>query len=188
MAAGAALTMILNWVAGRLATTPEILSIVVGGTTQSFSQPAAPGTVNGTQNVAVVRNTNIAYNNVVTTADNQTATSTASVAWWAKRYWGFVGSENPDDAAIIALAQEFAKIRTKSSTTVSNSSSRRFAWVIPLALDPSAVTQIWVGGLDTTAAFTRTVRDLTNASGYLQQYAIYVQQTETAAGVTFEIK
>lgn len=187
MVAGATLAMVLNWVAGRLTTSPLIQTIDVAGVFQSFAQPAAPGTLNGMQAVNVVRNANIIYHNVVTTADGQSVTSQASVNWFAKKYWGFVTSDTPTDGNITALANEFAKDRTKGLTTVANTTDRKFCYAAPVSNDPTGIDKIFIGGIDSTAVFTRTVRALVNAAGYSQNYEIFVQQTSTSGEVSFEI-
>lgn len=181
----------LNWTGGRQAQTAPLSSIVVGGVSQSFSQPAAPGTVSGTQSSTVTANTNQSYNITVSTNETPAKTSSLSrtISFFDKRYWGFVNTTTPTDADILALTSDNSgSTRTKSATSVSNASPLRLCWVQPEYADPSYVSEIWIGGLNSTAAFTRTTRAFTNASGFTQNYNIWVQNTTTSAGVNFEIK
>lgn len=195
MASGADLTYTANWSAGRQAATTtsnataSISSIVVDGVSQSFTNPAAGATVSGTKSITVVRNTNKTVTNTVTTADSKTASATTTWAFLPKRYFGFVSTTSPADATIQALTNEFVSSRTKStSSTLSPTGSQYFTIGFPASLDGSNVSQIWIGGIDQTASFTRSTRTFVNASGYSQSYIFYISNSTTSGDISFEIK
>lgn len=189
MPSGADLDVVLNWTAGRQAATEPLSSIKIGNASQTFTQPSAPGTVSGTYDTVVVRNTNTTYTLTVTTTDSKSATATSRILWYSKRYWGFVDSINPDDATIQGLTQVYATSRTQTSKSISDPPSSEYICIaFPANLDASGVTQIWVNGLDQTGAFTKTTRSFTNASGYSQSYIIFVSNNPTASGINFELK
>lgn len=188
----------LNWTAGRQSATQPINTIVVGGVGQSFIQPPAPGTVSGNQSQTVTNNTNSSWNNIVTTADAQTATSTSSITWQTKWYYGFVPQDTtaPADVTIQGLSGQSLTPSKSSIISVSapginvtnSTPPSRFVVAIDNSLDPSGTAQIWIGGLNSTGAFTRTVRSFTNASGFATNYEIFVQSTVTSGDINFQIK
>lgn len=185
----ATLSMTLNWSASRQAFTQPLASILVNGVTQSFSQPSAPGTVSGTQAVTYVPNNTITYSNTVTTTDSKSAVANATVTALTRQYSGFLSTNTPTDAQIRGLAlQPFKTTRIQGATVIANSSPNYLIIAFDESFDPTNISQIWVGGLDQTGAFTRTVRSFTNASGYTSNYIIYALNATTAAGVTYEIR
>lgn len=166
----------LNWEAGRQSNTPILTSIVVAGVTQSFSQPAQPGTVSGTQGVTVPANTTTIYSNVVTAADGQTATATTTFTFLGRKYYGLlddttgitVGSLNSD---IIALTSVFASTKSLTTSTGSITGTKFWCYAYPATLgDLSALAFNSIPALE---AMNKITLSITNASGYTQNYTVY---------------
>ena len=181
----------LNWSAGRYAAnatqaaTNPLSSIVVASVSQSFSQPSAGSSVSGTQSVTVTYNSNTTYNNVVTTTDGKTATSSTSFNFYAKEYIGFTTSSSPNDAAILAatggtVGGFFATSYNASGSLSAPSSSSYICIAYPASF--GTVNSIMINGLAVT--FNLTVRSLTNASGYSQQYNVYVSPNPSAGSIS----
>jgi hypothetical protein len=176
LTASGTVSQTLNWGASRQSNTPILTSIVVAGVTQSFSQPAQPGTVSGTQNVSVPANTTTTYSNVVTAADAQTATATTQFIFLGKKYYGLLsdtagittGSLN---ATIIALTSSFASTKTLSTSTGSITGTKFWAYAYPSTLgDLSALSFNSIPALE---AMNKITLSITNASGYTQDYTVY---------------
>jgi len=186
----------LNWTAGRLDFTDSIVSIVVNGQTKVFTQPAAGSSVSGNQTDNITTNVHSTISNVVTTSDNKTSSSFVSINFETKWYYGFVDPSitTPSDADIIGLAgQALTTNRTQnngngSDIVVPNSTNRRFVIVQDATLDPSSINQIFVGGLNSTGAFTKTTRNFTNASGFTYQVNVYVLDNTTSGQFNFQIQ
>ncbi len=177
----------LNWGAGRQSATQSLASIVVAGITQSFSQPSAPGTVTGTQDVTVTTNTSTTYNNIVTTTDSKTATASTTFTYESKYYIGFVSSASPSDADIIAALGTtaggvFATSRLTAGTLLDPASSGFIIFAYPASF---GAANIKINGL--IVGYNLTTRSFTNASGYSVSYNIYVSPFETAGGVDYQV-
>lgn len=169
-------TQTLNWGAGRGVNTPILTSIVVAGVSQSFSQPSQPGTVTGTQNVAVPANTTTTYSNVVTAQDGQTATANFTFNWLGKKYYGLLtdttgittGSLNSN---IIALTSVFATTKALTTNTGAITGTEFWCYAYPSTLgDLSALSFNSIPALD---AMNKITLSITNASGYTQNYTVY---------------
>ncbi len=171
----------LNWTAGRQAATATLASIVVAGVTQSFSQPSAPGTVSGTQSITVTYNTNISPLMTVTTTDSKTASAAASIQFAPNRYWG-LSTGIPNNATIIAAPKELSTVKAKSAFGISIVSSTNIFYAYPSNL--GALSSITIGGFESIGAFTLNVISVTNASGYVQNYNVYVSNNTFSATVT----
>jgi hypothetical protein len=187
MASGSDLSVTLNWTAGRQEATQDLSTIVAGGVNQAFVNPNAGASTNGTQAVDLVRNSNTTYNLTVTTADGKTASDNVPFVFRDYRYWGFT-NQSPTDGEVQGLSKEFITSRTKSETTSNNSSPLYFVIAFPESFDPTNVSQIWVGGLNSTGAFNRTVSDFTNASGATTSYIFYISKSIQNGSITFEIR
>ncbi|RYZ63037.1 MAG: hypothetical protein EOO14_00370 [Chitinophagaceae bacterium] len=189
MAAGADLSVTLNWSAGRQSNTAALQSVEVDGDMQTFSQPAQNASVTGTVAKLLPRNTNKLYHMNVLTTDGKMAFGNVNVFWYSKRYWGFANGTNPSDAAIRSGASEFINDRTQAQTgAYSPTGSQYYFIAFPEAYDASNFSQIWIGGINQTDAFTRTVRSFTNAGGDVRNYIVYISKNPTAGSVSHEIK
>jgi hypothetical protein len=174
----------LNWSAGRLAATEPISSIVVNGISQSFTQPGAPGTVSGTQSVTLTYNTNQTFTNTVTTTDGKSASATTSFTYLPRRYWGRTSTEIPDNATILAATgggSELSSSKAKSGFIVTAFGSNRIFFAYPSNLGD--LTGLTIGGFDSLSAFVKNVISVTNASGFTQNYNVYVS-TNTFSATT----
>ncbi len=176
MSAGAALAVTLNWTGGRQASTATLSTINVGGTNQSFSQPAAPGSVSGTKSTTVTRNTNTSFTNLVTTSDSKTASSGVAFNFYPKRYWGYSTTSPPSSGTIITAAGgsgELTTSKSKSTFSIVVSGSNKYVYyAYPSSY--GALTSIIISGIESIGAFTSSTVSVTNASGYVQNYIVYV--------------
>lgn len=184
IAAGADVSYTLNYSAGRQAYTEPLASIVVAGNTKTFTQPAAPGTVTGTQGVTVVRNTNTIFTNTVTTTDSKTASATTSVTWLPKFYYGFVSSATPSNSDVIGMNGVFYSSGSYSNTVAAPGTPGRIAFAKPVSSGTfgSIIINTF---LQPTDNYNITTQSITNASGYTQDYYVLVFTTSTGGGYSF---
>ncbi len=176
----------LNWSAHRQVGATTLSTIVVAGVSQSFSQPAAGGTVSGTQAVNVPANVPTTYSNVVTALDGQTATATTTFNFLGKRYYGLLtdtagittGSLN---STIIALTSSFASTKVLSVNTGVVTGTEFWCYAYPSVLgDLSSLTFNEIPALE---AMNKITLSITNALGYTQNYTVYYNkqgQTESS--------
>ncbi len=166
----------LNWGAHRQVGATTLSTIIVAGVSQSFSQPAAGGTVSGTQAVSVPANVPTTYSNVVTALDGQTATATTTFNFLGKRYYGLLtdttgitaGSLN---STIIALANSFASTKVLSVNTGVVTGTEFWCYAYPSVLgDLSSLTFNEIPALE---AMNKITLSITNALGYTQNYTVY---------------
>jgi hypothetical protein len=177
----------LSWSASRQAGTSPISSIVVAGSSQTFAQPDAPGTVSGTKIVTVVyNNSTTTFSNVVTTTDSKTASASTTFSFYSKRYWGrtstpisYLYQSDPTvcNAVILAIAGGGSdnlgstKVFATPGPRVLASGSNYIFIAYPAT--NGTLQSIKVGGFESINAFVRTTVNLTNASGYVQNYYVY---------------
>ncbi len=162
-------TPTLSWSAGRLAAgtgvnaTNPISTIVVGGVSQTFSQPSAGSSVSGTQVVTVTNNTNSTFTNTVTTTDSKTASVTTSFTVYDKRYIGWAVTSTPTSAEILAAVyQDNSGGNASINTTLSVIGTARYLFIVN-TVNQSSIT---VNGFPSTAAFSlNNTVTFTNASG-----------------------
>lgn len=200
MATGGTISVTLNWTAGRQASTATLSTVVVGGASQSFTQPVQSASTNGSLIVNLTRNSNTTYTNQVTTSDAKNASASVSINFSWRRYYGFMtapgGVSNgtgftPSNAEILALSNNgFGSSRGFTSASLTPSGGQRMVIAYPLAWDPgpSVSAQIWVGGLESSSGFQRQVVSFTNASGGVTDYVVYVQLNNTSGNISFTIQ
>jgi hypothetical protein len=184
--AGADLTILLAWGAGRLGATStlkatdSLSTIIVGGVSQSFSQPNVGSSVTGVQSVTAARNTTVVFNNIVTTITSKSATASATVTFYDKRYIGWATTSTPSDAEILAAINQDNNGGTVAySTTLAQLGSARYLFYANTA----QCTSVTVNGFPSTSAFTLNVsRSLTNSDGGVTTY--YVTTSNNAIGAT----
>jgi len=176
MTAGAALSVTLNYSAGRNGATEMLASTVVGGVTITPNpSPAAGGFVSGTRAVTLARNTNDTYNNVVTTTDGKTSTSTSTITWLGKRYYGFLTlatANTPTDGELTGAVSQ-SLISTLGTVNYISGASAGTYMVIAYPASFTNLSSITINGFPSIDAFTLVTRSVTNASGYSQSYKIY---------------
>ena len=177
------LPVTLNWTGGRQSKTQPLSSIVVAGISQTFSQPSAGSSASGTQADSVVRNTTTTFTNVVTTTDSKTASSSASITFLPKRYWGSTINVTPTNGEILIAAgggSELSASKTKSNfTVVIGSTSSAVFYTYPSS--EGTLSSIIIGGFESIGAFTLVVTSVTNASGYVQNYNVYTSNNKFAS-------
>lgn len=176
-------TFTLNYTAGRLAGTQPLSTIVVAGSSKSFSQPSAPGTVSGTHDVSVTNNTNQTFSGTVTTVDSKTASTSTTFTFQKRRYWGRSASASPDETIIEAVAGGGSELstdtRAKSGFSISASGSNYVYYAYPSSY--GLLTSITVGGFDSFNAFTITSVSVTNSLGYEEVYYVYTSNNTFSA-------
>ena len=105
----------------------------------------------------------------------------ASITFASKRYWGVSANPNINDAQMLLLNKEFATAKSKSFILNGNGEYIYFAY--PESFGDAVIK---VNGLNNTA-WTKTVRDFNNASGFTESYIIYNSDT-VQNGINIEIQ
>lgn len=176
-AAGADIDVVLNWTAGRQATTQTLASTVVAGTTITPNpNPGVSSIVTGTRNITLAPNITTSYNNVVTTTDGKTATSTANITWLGKRYYGFtqVATPNqPNDAELLGSTPISYFITSNNTVNYNVQPTAGRYMVIATPASFGNLSSLTINGFPSLNAFTKVTRNVTNASGFTQSYNIY---------------
>jgi hypothetical protein len=173
----ATLTKTLSWTAGRQSATNPLSTIVVAGTNETFSQPAQGASVSGTQSVSFPANTDITYQNVVTTDDSKTATASTTFSFLPKRYYGFIsdttgiGTTGFDDTKITSLGNEINASKVKSWST-GNPTGTQF-YVYAYYATAGELSHFDMNGFPSIDAMNHVTRNFTNALGYTGQWTIY---------------
>lgn len=180
----------LSWTATRQAETDSIASITVAGVTQSgWTQPAAPGSVTGTQAASYTTNNSISFNITVVTKDGQTTSLNRSGSTYDRKYAGWmpVGQTVPDNAQILAAVYKDINGTSKSiSTTLVNPGGS----YIPFVAYPTATVStkpVFKDGnlFDISDNFTPNVVTFTNQHGYVSSYTVYVYSNATSGNFQF---
>jgi len=169
----------LNWSAGRLLATKTLQNIIVAGQTESFTQPSAPGTVSGTQDVSFPANTDITYSNVVTTTDSKSTTATTTFAFLPKRYYGWISTSDTagigtfgyDDSKITALNGELSPSKIKTWNTGNPTGTQ--IYVYAYYYTAGNLNNLILNGFNSLDAFNVIQRQFTNALGFTGQWIIY---------------
>jgi len=182
-------TRTVYWTAGRQAATEPLQSVIITSSIgqnspQTFSQPSAPGSVSGSQSYTVTSLNTVTYTLTVTASDGKTATSSTSFTFLPKRYWGRTSTAVPDNSTILTSAgggSELTSSRAKNGFAVTASGSNQIFYAYPSSYGD--LTSLTIGGFESLAAFTKNVISVTNASGYVQNYNVYVSK-ETFSGNT----
>lgn len=183
---GSTISSSVSWGAGRqsgrtnLRSTSPLLSIIVNGVTQTFTQPTPGSSVSGTQAVTVATNANVSISNVVTTTTGETATSTTAFTFYDRRYIGWAATTTPTNAEILAaINKDNSGGYVPYSATLAQLGSALYLFYA----NTSQATSISVNGFPSTAAFALNVsKSFTNASGGITTY--YVTTSNNAIGAT----
>ena len=169
----------LNWSGGRLLKTNPIATIVVAGINESFSQPSAGSSVSGTQAVSFPSNTDISYNNIVTTTDSKSTTATTTFSFLPMRYYGWVnlsdtagiGTFGYDDSKITSLSQELNSSKVKTWNTGNPTGTQ--IYVYAYYYTAGTLNNLILNGFPSIDAFNVSQRNFTNALGFTGQWIIY---------------
>jgi hypothetical protein len=179
----------LNWSASRQDATKPLATITITGNAQTypqtFSQPGAPGTVSGTQSVNVTNNTTNTFTNTVVTTDGKTAIVTTTFPFESKYYIGFVPNNTPSSSDLIAatggtVGGTFATSRLTSGSLTTPPSSEFVCFAYPASF--GLANAIIINGLSVT--YNLTVQNVTNASGGVVSYNVYVSPAPTSGGIS----
>lgn len=189
MSTGSALTVDLTWSVTRPIACLNIQSISVNGSEIvpfPINETETQGGILGQQTLN--RNINATYTITATASDSKSGTSSQTVTWYWKRYWGsFVSAYPPmdsrfsiTDAQILALSgNELSTTRVQTRNGINASGNYLvFAW-------PSSwgTPQFVINGLINTA-FTRVrSNSFTNASGGITNYDVWVSNTTQAGAI-----
>ncbi len=179
-------TFTLNWTAGRQSATNPLQSVVITGNSQTypqtFSNPSAGSSTSGTQSVTAPTNVSTTYTLTVTTDDNKTATASTTRSYANNRYWGRSATNVPSNGGILAVAgggTDLNNSRTKSGFVVTSSGSNYIYYAYPASAGD--LTSLTVGGFESLPAFTKNIISVTNASGYVTSFNVYVSNNTFSA-------
>ena len=127
--------------------------------------------------------TNTTY--TLTVSDGQkTASSSTTVSFKHKRYWGTSTKESLTNEEIIALSSEFANNR-QQTRTFDCSGGKYFYFAIPTSM--CSGIQFKVGGL-AFSAMNLTEIDFTNSSGNTSDFNVYrVADIQTGSAISVEV-
>lgn len=194
--AGADYTTNLTWSSKCPVACLAITSITIDGVGQTLDDPFNEGhTQNGVLNSrAVPRNVQKSFTNVTNSTD-KSSTSTVTVVWRWKRYWGAFASAVPptdpafsiSDAQILALTgagvgtgNEFATGRAKNYDGINGGGD----YLVFAFLSSYGTPVFKINGLPSTA-FTKVRNNaFINASGGSETYQVWVSDTEYNSPVT----
>jgi len=162
-------TASLGWSAGRQAAGTNILatnplsSIIVAGTSQTFSQPAAGSSVSGSQSVTVTYNSNTTFTDTVKTTDGKSAIGYTYFSVYDKRFVGWAATSTPTNSEILAAVyQDNYGGTVPLSTVLAQLGSDKYLFIVNTA----TINTIAINGFPSTAAFTLdSSKTFTNASG-----------------------
>ncbi|GAC1588340.1 MAG: hypothetical protein NVS3B19_07860 [Ginsengibacter sp.] len=185
----------LDWTATKQATTDIITSVDIDGASQTFTDPAQGASATGSSTITATNNTNKSFVLTVKTKDAKSSSSTASIAFQWKRYWGFMDTKTangvaftPSNADILALPNnEFGSSKGVTKSVGAPPIQQKLIIAFPLAWDIG--TQIFVGGLDNTSAFDRKVlTNFVNGSNGKIDYVAYVLNNNTIGAMNFVVQ
>jgi hypothetical protein len=119
-----------------------------------------------------------------TATSGESASSTTSLAFRSRRWWGVSASDALDDAALLALTGELATARQQTRTL--DATGGRYLWFAwPAEFGAPA---FWIGGLLNTA-WVETVRDHVNAYGHSRSYRLYRSDfLQNGAAIAVEVR
>lgn len=113
-----------------------------------------------------------------------TATSSTSVSFMPKRYWGVSAKTSLTDADILGLSSELSTSRTQSRTF--DCSGGKYFYLV-IRTDYCSGIKFKVGGLAFSDMIVET-RSVVNAQGFSQSYNIYrVNNIQTGSAIAVEV-
>lgn len=178
----------LNYSYGRNTSTVLIKTDGTGvifspGNINLFTtQPAAPGSVPGVQAVTTTANVNTTYTLTVTAIDGSQTVVTTSDTFLPNTYWGRTSNSTPTNSIILAIAgggNVLNATRANSSFTVTASGSNSIYYAYPTSY--GALTSLKIGGFESINAFTQLTISVTNASGFTENFYVYVSNNTFSA-------
>jgi len=165
--------------------TNPIISLSINQSVGAVGTPP----VNSSQsfNTITTWSTNVNKTWILTINDGvQNVTSSTSVIYRHKRYWGVSNDPNINDAGILAFNQEFATNRQQSR--IFNASGEYLYFAYPASFGAlSLPNDLLVGNLP-NSAWTLISRLFANANGYLEPYLIYRTNTiQFGTGISVQV-
>ncbi len=192
MAAGADVSVTLNYTIGRPVGCPPISSLMVDGVAATFPTVTEGGTASGTVNRVLPRNVDKTFTLSVT-ADQLTSTASATVGWKYGRYWGAL-DKNTDitDTDILSLTgagvgtgKELNETRQKTYNGINGAGKYLVFVFLSTAGDPV----FFINGLNSTAFTKVRTGAFTNALGATYNIQVWVSNTRYNSPVAqFEIR
>jgi hypothetical protein len=189
MSSGSALAVDLSWNLTRPIACTSISSITVNG----VSVPPDPINEGQTQsgsltNQTLNRNINTVYTITAVSQDGKSGTTSQTVTWYWRRYWGsFISPVSPtdpafsiSDAQILALTEnELSTTRVKTYNNINAAGNYLvFAWPSTWG-EPTFV----INGLINTAFTKVRSNAFTNAAGGVTNYDVWVSNTTQAGAI-----
>lgn len=117
---------------------------------------------------------------------NSFNSSTITVSWRWKRYFGFTNNSPASNADIISLASDFVTNHNKSYSTATPSGAQYLVFAFPASF--GALSGITVNGFPSLASFTEVITNVTNSYGQVESYRIYYSNNtfNSSATVSYE--
>lgn len=192
MGDGDDLPFTLNWTAGRNFATQPLQSILVAGVSKSFAQPAVNSSVSGTHAITTPRNTNNTFVIEVTTTDGKITQASTQFNWFAKRYAGWNATNNPDDSQLLSgLVSEAATTPAKGTANAlwnvpaPTGGPKYFFYAYPS--EWGDLQHFILNGFESLNSFTKIQRNVQNASGFVQEYNIYISNNQLGFGLSNQV-
>lgn len=195
MASGSALTVDISWTVTRPIACLPISSITVNGVASAPNPITEGQTQTGTLTGQTLnKNINATYTINAVASDGKTGSSSQTITWFWKRYWGAFASAYPPtdvrfaitDAQILALTgagvgtgNELSTTRVKTLNNINASGNYLvFAWPASWG-NPQFV----INGLINTAFTKVRSNSFTNGAGGITNYDVWVSSTTQASEI-----
>lgn len=179
---GSSTAVTLSWSVTK--RTRGISAITAGGVSQAVptnidNDNDTDGAVgSGTQAVNTAANTNTTYTLLVTDSASNNFSTTVTITYFNKRYWGRLTNFSASDAEIIAAVgggSEFSTTRVQTRNGLNGSGDYLF-FAFPSSFGTPTFT---VNGLPNTAwTKIRSNSAFVNASGYSNNYDVWISNTK----------
>ena len=125
--------------------------------------------------IGPIKNNNLSIPDATGRINASMASASLTITPTFKKYWGASSSSTPTDAEFIAASSDWANSNAMASFNIAISGTAKYIfYAIPTTLVD--ISSIKVGGFDSYNAFTRSARNIVNASGYSGSYIIYVSK------------
>ena len=166
------------------ATTTDIADLTTPATLYTNISNTPPQAHNFTPSIRKTTATSHSWRGSATNTQSTAFNSSSfTVAWQHKRYWGWCPDSTPSDAEILAVSDELSTSRAKSAFTATVSGSDRHVfYAYPASFGD--LTSLTVGGFESLPAFTKTTRAFINDFGVSISYNVYVSNNTFSANIT----
>lgn len=161
--------------------TNNLKTIIVAGTSINFSNPTIGTSLIGNTNVSVNYNKDTSFQISVITVDNMRSSATVNYIFLPKIYIGYLSNTNPSDANIISLNGSFSG-KTTTGILQPPLQPSYVCFAIPAKMGN---VEISINGLYMN--YNLIKRPLTNASGFTQDYNIYIAPYKTNYTINYSL-